>query len=228
MVQKSFKPDGKWYYFLNNQLKDYSLIIKDRTFLLFIIAGVLAGATYMQLDVLLPVYIKDVMLQYLFSVGNWSFVVNGEQAFGIVLAENGLLVALLTVLVTRWMGHIRERNVFMLSSILYAVAILVFSQTHLFWGFIFAMMIFTFGELAGAGPQQSFVSRIAPEHMRGQYFAASSLRFTISRTIAPLAMPMAVLIGYEWTFFILSLLCLGSAGLYWVMFYSFQKQKLVE
>ncbi len=228
-VQKSeaFPPDGKWYYFLKNQLKDYSLIVKDKTFLLFIIAGVLAGQTFMQLDLLIPVYIKDVYTtQSLFSLGDWSFSVKGEQAFGIVLAENGFLVALLTVFVTKWMGKYYERNVFVLSSIVYAISIVLFSQTTWIWGFIIAMAVFTFAELMGAGLQQSFVSRLAPEHMRGQYFAAASLRFTISRTIAPLAIPLTVLLGYSWTFFVIAILALLSAGMYWVMFYSFEKQKI--
>jgi predicted MFS family arabinose efflux permease len=88
------------------------------------------------------------------------------------------------------------------------------------------MAVFTFAELMGAGLQQSFVSRLAPDHMRGQYFAAASLRFTISRTIAPLAIPMTVLLGYGWTFFVLTILALLSAALYWVMFYSFEKQNI--
>lgn len=224
-LQKAFTADGKWYYFLQNQLKDYSLIIKDRTFLLFILAGVLAGQTFMQLDLLIPVYMKDVVKhQTLLAFGSWLFSINGEQAFGIVLAENGLLVALLTVMVTRWMGNYKERNVFMFSSVLYAISIVFFSGTNLVWGFILAMVVFTFGELTTAGLQQSFVSKIAPEHMRGQYFAASSLRFTISRTFAPIFIPMTVWLGYTWTFFVLSILALFSAGLYWVMFYFFEKR----
>ena len=222
----SLSNEGKWYYFLGNQMRDYTLIVKDKTFLLFIIAGVLAGQTFMQLDLLIPVYIKDfVKDQSLFTIGGWSVHIKGEQVFGIVLAENGLLVALLTVYVTRWMGRYYERNVFALSSVVYAVSIIIFSQTHWIWGLILAMAIFTFAELMGAGLQQGFVSKLAPEHMRGQYFAAASLRFTISRTIAPLAIPMTVWVGYDWTFYILCLLALASAGLYWLMFYVFEKQR---
>lgn len=219
--------DSKWYYFLINQLKDYSLIVKDKTFLLFILAGVLAGQTFMQLDLLIPVYMKEtIQNQSLFSLGDWSFSVNGEQAFGIVLAENGFLVALLTVIVTKWMDKYYERNVFIVSSAVYAISIVVFSQTQWIWGFILAMAVFTFAELMGAGLQQSFVSKLAPEHMRGQYFAAASLRFTISRTIAPLSIPMTVWIGYGWTFFVLFILALLSSVLYWLMFYTFEKQSV--
>lgn len=219
--------DGKWYYFLRNQLMDYSLIVKDKTFLLFIIAGVLAGQTFMQLDLLLPVYIKEVTTtQNLFSIGHWSVALNGEQTFGMILAENGLLVSLLTVLITKWMNYFYERNVFVLSSVVYAMSIIIFSQTHWIWGFIAAMAVFTFAELMGAGLQQSFISKLAPGHMRGQYFAAASLRFTLSRTIAPLAIPMTVWIGYGWTFAVLFILALASAALYWIMFFSFKKSSI--
>lgn len=208
-----------WYSILVNQVKDYGIIFKDIPFLLFIIAGVLAAQTFMQLDLLIPVYINDVIQSAnLINFADWSFTVNGEQAFGILLSENGLLVVLFTVVVTNLMMKYKERNVFILSSLTYAVAIIIFGQTSWIWGLIIAMAIFTLGELIAVGVQQSFVSKIAPEHMRGQYFAAASLRFTIGKTIAPLSIPLTVWIGYQWTFFILAILCVFSAILYWLMF----------
>lgn len=212
----------KWYHVLQNQLKDYSLIIKDKVFLLYILAGVLVGLTFVQLDLLIPVYIKDVFKnETLFSF----FTVRAEQVFGIVLAENGFLVAVLTVGITKWMNHYYERNVFVLSSLIYTVSIVIISQTSTFWGFIVAIAVYTSGELTSAGIQQSFVSKLSPEHMRGQYFAASSLRWTFSRMVAPLFIPISAWIGYEWTFIVLAFLALLSAALYWVMFYVFESQR---
>ena len=78
-----------------------------------------------------------------------------------------------------------------------------------------------------AGLQQSFVSKIAPEHMRGQYFAAASLRFTIGKTIAPISIPLTVWIGYDWTFLILAALAVLSAALYWGMFNLSEKPNTV-
>ncbi|MFE8700125.1 MDR family MFS transporter [Cytobacillus sp. FJAT-54145] len=227
-VMTQVNKSDKWYSFLKNQVKDYGVILKDRVFLLFIVAGVLVSQTFMQLDLLFPVYTKDVVHnQTFFAFGDWSIKVSGEQAFGIILSENGLIVALLTVVVTRWMLKYRERNVFILSSCMYAIAIFFFGQTQWIWGLIFAMAIFTLGELMVAGLQQSFISKISPENMRGQYFAAASLRFTIGKTIAPISIPLTVWIGYQWTFMILGLLALVSALLYWVMFAMIEKPKAV-
>ncbi|WP_316570112.1 MFS transporter [Neobacillus sp. YIM B06451] len=223
----SANTDGNsWYSAIVNQFKDYRVIMADKIFLLFIIAGIVVSQTFMQLDLLFPVYMKEfVGTQTVFSLGDWSFKVNGEQAFGLILSENGLLVALFTVVVTRWMSKYKEQNVFIVSSILFAISIILFGQTVWIWGLIFAMAIFTLGELATAGVQQGFVSKLAPEHLRGQYFAAASLRYTIGRTIAPLSIPLTEWIGYDWTFITLCALSLLSAVLYWVTFRLYDKQK---
>ncbi|NMH70803.1 MFS transporter [Bacillus sp. RO3] len=216
-----------WYTVMSDQLRDYSVIFKDKTFLLFILAGILVGQTFMQLDLLIPVYIKDVMDQAtLFRFGDWSLTLVSEQVFGLILSENGFLVALLTVVITRWITKFRERNVFILSSVIYSVSIFMFGQTSSVWMFVLAMAVFTFAELMTAGIQQSFVSKLAPDHMRGQYFAAASLRFTIARTIAPLSITLSLYVGYDWTFIILSILALVSAGLFYIMFERFEKEEL--
>ncbi|RSD26722.1 MDR family MFS transporter [Mesobacillus subterraneus] len=217
---------GKWYDFLIKQLADYKVIVQDKVFLLFIVAGILAAQTFMQLDLLFPVYTKDtVHNQTVLELGSKAFTVNGEQAFGLILSENGLLVAIFTVAVTKWVTRFRERNVFVLSSLIYAISILMFGATNWIWGLIAAMAVFTLAELMTAGLQQTFISNLAPEHMRGQYFAAASLRYTIGRTIAPISIPLTVWIGYGWTFTILSILAILSAVLFWIMFRMYENRK---
>lgn len=220
---------AKWYSTIVNQVQDYQIIFRDKTFLLYIIAGVLVALTFMQLDMILPVYITETIHQQeLFSIGNWSLTLNGEQVFGIILSENGLLVALLTIIITKWMTKYKERNVFILSSIVYGISMIVFGFTESIWLFIMAMAIFTLAELMTAGIQQTFVSKLAPEHMRGQYFAAASLRYTIGRTIAPIAIPMSLWFGYQVTFIILGALAFFSGFLYYVMFQKAQTKSIEQ
>ncbi|PMC36705.1 MFS transporter [Bacillus sp. UMB0899] len=221
---------AKWYSSIVKQVRDYQIIFRDKTFLLYIIAGVLVALTFMQLDMILPVYITDIIYQQeLLSIGNWSLTLNGEQAFGVILSENGFLVALFTIIITKLMTKYKERNVFILSSIVYGISMLVFGFTESIWLFIFAMAIFTLAELMTAGMQQTFVSKLAPEHMRGQYFAAASLRYTIGRTIAPIAIPMSLWFGYQVTFIILGAFAFFSGFLYNVMFQKAEaKVKQVE
>ena len=210
------------FSFLMNQLRDYQIIFRDKVFLLFIIAGVLVYQTFLQLDLLFPVYINErVDPQSVFS-----FALQEEQIFGFLLAENGLFVALLTITVTKWAAMYKERNVFIISSLIYSFSMILFGATQWVWGLFIAIALFSMAELLTAGIQQGFVSKLAPAHMRGQYFAASSLRFTIGRMLAPLAIPMTGWIGYNGTFAMISLLAIISAVLYFVMFSLYEKTKV--
>ncbi|QJD86506.1 MDR family MFS transporter [Cohnella herbarum] len=219
------KPNEPWHRFLTDQLRDYKVIISDKVFLLFIIAGVLMSQTFMQLDLLFPVFLKEtVPLTTLFSYGDWSWQLTGEKLFGIIVSENGLLVALFTVIVTKWMLGYRDRYVFIGGALFYGLGIWMFGQMSTFWGFTAAIVVFTLAELMSAGPHQAFVSRLAPEHMRGQYFAASSLRFTLGRTIAPMSIPLSSWIGFQWTFAILAGISVLSAVLFNMMFNRYDRQ----
>ena len=212
-----------WWTYLVHQLEEYRVITKDKLFLLFIVAGILVAQTFMQLDLLIAVYTTDQFPgQTLFSLGNWSFHITGKEAFSYLVSENGLLVALFTVFMTKWMIQFKERSVFMMSSCFYGIGILIFGFTLNIWVMFLALAIFTSAELMVAGIQDAFISKLAPENMRGQYFAASSLRFSIGRTIAPIAIPMTVWVGYSWTFIILSFLAFLSVGIYGVMFSMFE------
>ncbi|MCZ0755009.1 MDR family MFS transporter [Anoxybacillus sp. J5B_2022] len=219
----------KWYEFIREQIQQYGIIMRDRTFLLFVVAGILVAQTFMQLDLLIPVYTKDVVdQQTLFSFSDWSVTLSGEKLFGMLVSENGLLVALFTVIVTRWMERYRDRTVFIGSSVLYGLSILFIGQTTSVWGMICSVALFTFAELMTAGIQQTFISKLAPEEMRGQYFAAASLRWTIGRALAPFSIAATIWFGYQWTFLLLGVLAFMSAALYFVMFRIFEKERHVQ
>ena len=80
------------------------------------------------------------------------------------------------------------------------------------------MAVFTFAELMTVGIQNNFISKIAPEHMRGQYFAAAGLRYTIGRMLAPMAITMTEWFGNSMTFIILFGFTVVSALLYMATF----------
>ncbi|MDN7241938.1 MFS transporter [Planococcus sp. N028] len=210
---------------VGKQFREYGLIFKDRLFLLFIIAGILGAQTFMQLDLLIPVYLKEhIDVQTVASLFDWEWNVTGETSFGFLLAENGLLVALFTVFVTRWMTKFQEKWVFFMSAFLYGVAMWIFPTTSIFWVLVLAMGIFTFAELMVVGLQQSFITKLAPEDMRGQYFAAASMRYTIGRMIAPISIPMTLWFGFGWTFALLGLFAVASGFVYLLMFRLFEKR----
>ncbi|MDF2946700.1 MAG: transporter [Bacillales bacterium] len=230
------KPEGVttkevsgWKGHLKEQFNNYSIIINDKVFLLFIVAGILLSQTFMQLDLLLPVYIKEIVSNTNISLlGIFSFNISGEKLFGWIISENGLLVVLFTVLVSKVAAFMKDKTVFISSSILYAISMIIFSESYIFWGFIIGMVIFTLGELITVGVNESYVGKISPEHMRGQYFAAASLRYTIGRTIAPLSIPLSAFIGYKFTFIALAIIAVCSAIIYEIMFRIVEKKEKLK
>jgi MFS transporter, DHA1 family, multidrug resistance protein B len=217
--------DKKWHEAVWEQLKDYRVIASDKLFLLFILAGILVAQTFMQMDLLLAVYLKEkVPEQTLIAIGNWDLKLTGEKVFGYLISLNGLMVALCTVWMAKWMNRFNEGRVFILSALLYGVSMLVFGGTTMMWVLFAAMVIFTTAELMVVGIQESFISKLAPENMRGQYFAAAGLRFSIGRTIAPISIPLTMWIGFDNTFYLLFVLAVVSAGIYYVMFRAFDKK----
>lgn len=80
-VKKQLANNGtnNWMQVVVKQVKAYGLIVKDKVFFLFVIAGILLAQTYMQLDMLIPVYMKDVIdRQVLGELFNREWAVTGK------------------------------------------------------------------------------------------------------------------------------------------------------
>ncbi|MBC6310105.1 MFS transporter [Listeria sp. FSL L7-1582] len=205
---------------LMEQLRNYKLIFKDKVFFLYIIAGVIISQSFMQLDLLFPLYITEV-------IGDssiFSIQLTGEQLFGFIVSINGFCVALLTVFFTRMMSRYREKLVFMNSSFLYGIAILLFGIATGPWGAVLAIILFSFAELMTVGIQQNFVAKIAPDDKRAMYFSAAGLRYTFGKVIAPLAITLSTLVGYFATFATIAVLAVISGFIYFYMYSLYEKQ----
>ncbi|AFH60774.2 MDR family MFS transporter [Paenibacillus caseinilyticus] len=169
------------------QWKGYGVILKDRVFLLYIAAGILALIPIMQLDLYLAVYVTEyVPAQALFAWKEDSPVVSGTEIYGWLLGFNGLLFVLLILPVTKWLSPWSERSVFILSSLLSGIGTFSLGLSPHLEFLFFATFLFTLGEIVRSPVTQSFISRYAPEDARGQYLGADSLQNTIARFLAPL------------------------------------------
>ncbi|MCO7126932.1 MFS transporter [Sporolactobacillus shoreicorticis] len=218
---------SSWMKHLVAQLSDYRVIFTDHVFLLYILAGVLVAQTFLQLDMLIAVYTTDkVPLQTLFSFGDWQVKMSGRNLFSVMVSMNGLCVALLTVIVTKWMTKYRESSVFMGSALCYGIAMILMGSTSNIWLLLFCIVLFSWAELMTVGVQDSFIAKLAPKQLRAQYFAASGLRFSLGRSLAPLAIPMTVWFGYSWTFVILGTIAFLGMIIYGAMFSLYGRKRL--
>ncbi|WP_455675727.1 MFS transporter [Pradoshia sp.] len=212
---------------LSGQFADYRVIFTDQVLLLFILAGILISQTFMQLDLFIPIHITETVDEAaLFSLGNMAVTLSATELFGLVVAINGGIVALCTVLVTKWMMRYQEKYVFAGSSILYGLSILLMGLFPYPWMYIVSIVIFSLAELMTVGIAQNFVSIIAPEHQRAMYFSAAQLRFSIGRVLAPLSITLTGLIGSRETTYILAFIAFVSALIYLFMYRLYAKKAM--
>lgn len=227
------KSNEHWYDAAVDQIKNYGIIVRDKIFFLFIFAGVLLSQTYMQLDLLIPVYVKEIIKKSIsiswlpnidFTIVGFHILVpptinlSANNVFGAIVAENGLIVILFTLVITRIVKRFSEKFVFMWSALFYGASMIYVAFTTGYLGFFVAMFIFTIAEIMTAGVQMDFIARIAPEDLRGQYYAASGLRWTVGRLLAPLSIMGSQLLGFRFTFLSVAVLAVFSAGLYYYLF----------
>ncbi|SEG75194.1 MFS transporter [Paenibacillus sp. UNC499MF] len=181
-IRQSLKLSG----ILKEQAGSYGVIFRDKLFALYIAAGILVTIAFMQLDMYLAVYVTEyVPTQKLLTFGEWSLTLGSSQAFGLILGLNGLLFVLCVMPVTKWFESWPERNVLILSSLLFGAGMFMFGFTTQIGLLLIFTVIFTIGELSRSPVTESFISKYAPDHARGQYMGASGLQFSIGRLIAP-------------------------------------------
>jgi len=212
------------------QWKGYGIIFRDKVFMIYTLAGIFALVPIMQLDLYLPVYvINHVPAQALFTGKSESLMLSGTEIYGWLVGFNGLLFVLFILPVTNWFHHWKERNVFILSSLLSGVGTFLVGLNTNIWFLFVVTIIFTFGEMVRSPVTQSFISRYAPEHARGQYMGADSLQATIGRFLAPLTVFLSGWVPPMGIFSIILVFACISIGLYIQLFRIYVEQpKAVE
>ncbi|WP_199614185.1 MDR family MFS transporter [Paenibacillus alkalitolerans] len=177
---------------IKDQWNSYALIFRDKVFALYIAAGIFVMIAFMQLDLYLAVYVSDyVPAQTLLSWKEWSFNLSSVEVFGWMMGLNGLLFVLFVLPVTKWLEHWSERNILILSAVLFGSGMFMVGLTTNVWLLFAFMIILTVGEFMRSPVMQSFVSKYAPADARGRYMAASNLQFSIGRLIAPVTVVLS-------------------------------------
>ncbi|MFD0697632.1 MDR family MFS transporter [Paenibacillus sp. GCM10027628] len=196
---------------LKEQISSYGVIFRDKVFALYIAAGILVTIAFMQLDMYLAVYVKEyVPAQPLLVFRGWTVSLSSTQVFGWMLGLNGLLFVLCALPVTKLFEKWSERNILIMSSLLFGAGMFMIGLTTHAWLLFIFTFIFTIGELSRSPVTDSFISKYAPDKARGQYMGASSLQYSAGRFIAPVTImlstwfPPPVVFGFIFLVTILS------------------------
>lgn len=204
---------------LKEQFSNYGVIFKDKAFAIYIIAGVLVTIAFMQLDMYLATYVKEyVPAQPLLTWGTWSYTLSSTDVFGWMLGINGLLFVVGVLPVTKLFEKTSDRDVFIISSVIFGLGMFLIGLTTHVWLLFLFIIIMTIGEISRSPVTESFVSKYAPEHARGQYMGAANLQYSFGRFLAPVTVLLSTWLAPTFVFGIILLCTLISAALYILLF----------
>ncbi len=145
-------------------LQALSLILKDRSLLCYVLAGILCSVSYVQLESTLPILMRD------------RFAEKGLTYYSWVLLTNGLTI----VCCQLWLNHL-TRNFKVEWSV--AASCLVFALGFLGFGFsgnrllfyILSMVVLSLGEVIVFSNGFLLIDRLSPKHLKATYHSTGNL-----------------------------------------------------
>lgn len=180
----------------------YLRVLKDSAFLIYILASIFMVMAYMQMNITLPVFLRDV---------------HGlpDSGYGLLLSMNATMVVLLQFAISRRIKGYSPLRVMVWGTIIYAIGFSMYGYVSAYWLFIVAMVIITFAEMLIAPTGQAIVAKLAPEDMRGRYMAVFGFSWTIPNAIGPLLAGL-VMDNYNpnWVWYGAGIFMLMAAGIF--------------
>jgi len=199
---KPEQPAGEAKETLWQTFSGYQVALRDKIFLVFLFASMLATLVYMQMNTTLAVYLRD-------SHGI------PPQGYGYLLSMNAAMVVLFQFAITRRLRPYRPLIMMTLGTLLYAIGFGLYGVVSHYSFFILAMIILTIGEMVVIPVSQALVARLSPEQMRGRYMAVYGLAWALPATVGPLL--AGLVMDYadpRWVWYASFLIGLVAAALY--------------
>lgn len=157
-------------------LSNYVEVLKDKVFVVYVIAGVLLFSLEEQLTNYIGVRLdQEVSPQVLFSLGSFDFNVSGIKMLGFLQTENTLFVVLFTVLIGMLMKRFSDHRVLYTGVALFTVGYFILEMSTNPWILFAAMVVITIGEIMYVPVMEAYLADIAPEDKRGSYMAVNEL-----------------------------------------------------
>ena len=170
------KPDGRpgvAEESVASTFQGYGTVLRDRIFILFLMAAILTGFVYMNLNTTLGVFLRD------------SHGID-EAGYGLLVSLNAAMVVVLQFPITRRIEGYAPMLVMATGAALYAIGFGLYGFVTSIGLFVLAMVILTIGEMIIAPVSQALAATFAPEEMRGRYMAVFGFSFAIPYAAGPL------------------------------------------
>jgi len=150
----------------------YGIVLKDKAYVAFIVAGMLMLLAYQQMYSTLSVFLRD----------NHGI---DPQGYGFLMSTSAITVIIFQFWVTRRIKHRPPFLMMGLGSIFYMIGFGLFGFVAAYWLFALNIVIVTIGEMIIMPTSQALAANFAPEDMRGRYMAIFGLTWAIPSIFGP-------------------------------------------
>jgi DHA1 family multidrug resistance protein B-like MFS transporter len=169
---------------LREMAANYSLVLKDRLFVKYMIAIILIMSLEVQLTNYVGIRLEKEMSVHTLNVFSDSIHIDGVRMMGFLQTENTLVVVAATALVTMLFKKYKEYSILMAGLAIYTIGytIIGFSNSPLL--LLFAMVLATIGEISYAPVSESKLAEIADDEHRSAYMAVAGMKWNLGMVIA--------------------------------------------
>ena len=158
---------------LATTFKGYFTVLRDRFFVFYIFASILAGLVYMNFNTTLGVFLRD-------------YRGIPESGYGLLITINATMVVFMQFSISRVIDKYKPMLMMALGTLLSAMGFALFGFVHTYSLAVVAMVILTIGEMIWAPVSNAVVANFAPEDKRGRYMAAFGFSWGIPFAVGPL------------------------------------------
>lgn len=166
-----------------NIMNTYKTVLQDKRFMIFFTATVLAVSLEFQLDKYIAVRLKSEFTSQLFGLD-----LSGLHMFSLIMVINTVLVALLAIPFSRWMGRFQFRSIMTVGMCLYTAGFAVLAFSNWAWLLISSAILLTIGELMYAPVRQVMLAGMIPDSDRAAYMAADGLSYNAAALLGSLGL----------------------------------------
>lgn len=178
LVKESFIPTKNRKQ--ENLFKSYLLVIKDKSYLIFIIANILTTMIIMQFDTFLPVHLSNSFQ----TVTLLNFQIYGQRMLTIFLILACVMVVVLMTTINKWTHDWSHQKGFIFGSIFMTIGMIAAFMTTTFVPIFIAGVIYTFGEIVYTPSVQSLGADLMNPEKIGAYNGLGAIRQPIASIIA--------------------------------------------
>ena len=193
VVKKERTNEG---YGIKPLMKNYQLVFKDLSFVMFTIGGIAILAIEFQRNNFISVRLEEEFGPRLIDVFQlFSFQLDGIKLLSLLTIANTLIIVFFTAVVSKWIKGKQEQVIMYMGFILFGLGYAYMAFSNHIVGLFIAVAILSIGELFYVPTRQSILADVVDDSRRGAYMAANGLVFQLGKMLGALGLIVGNVIG---------------------------------